>query len=389
MNFTQTLDITEEDFDFYYAGHRPPLDELRKARTEYYSRQIANPTLQKHESVILSETRYDHRGQYQAVYEPSSRRNTTSTEDSTKRHRHRFEVDFANSRHRRENKVVNTPVTGKNTSPEEDSRKRRSRRSEATIEDWTTKVAPRRDQMVAERRHYVQVEDSMYEPVWRMRRVNLHDGSAKATIPENVAAVSHQACHSHQDPLAAGQKVATITTVECLTCTVDAPSNEAAHLPCGHDMCHDCLKRLFELSTKDEQLMPPRCCTATPIALHHVANLFDNDFKARWNEKQQEFSTQNRMYCPKRGCGRWIKPHRIQDDPRTGRRKGYCRFCDMEVCGRCNLEWHGSSKCAVDKKADEAFARMANMEGWKECYNCKAMVELRDGCSHMTCICTA
>lgn len=35
------------------------------------------------------------------------------------------------------------------------------------------------------------------------------------------------------------------------------------------------------------------------------------------------------------------------------------------------------------------FVEVAEQAGWRKCYNCSAMVELKEGCNHMTCRCTA
>jgi hypothetical protein len=35
------------------------------------------------------------------------------------------------------------------------------------------------------------------------------------------------------------------------------------------------------------------------------------------------------------------------------------------------------------------FVEVAKKEGWQLCFNCSAMVELKEGCNHMTCRCTA
>ncbi|KAK3049424.1 hypothetical protein LTR09_009343 [Extremus antarcticus] len=148
--------------------------------------------------------------------------------------------------------------------------------------------------------------------------------------------------------------------VECLTCgSDDIPSIQSAKLACGHRMCHECLQRIFELSVKDPAHMPPRCCTDQHIPLDHVDKIFDTKFKTTWNRKYQEYHTKNRLYCPTPKCGHWIKPSHIHTS--KGRKSA--------TCPRCKIE--------------------AKKEGWQRCYSCKAMVERREGCNHMTCRCMA
>ena len=170
--------------------------------------------------------------------------------------------------------------------------------------------------------------------------------------------------------------------VECLTClSDDIPRSKSAKLKCGHRMCHPCLKRIFRLSVTDPQHMPPKCCTADHIPLKHVERLFDNAFKRKWNVKFQEYSTKNRIYCPARRCGEWIKPGSIHKE--DGKKYGKCSRCKTKVCCLCNGKWHGTKDCPKDEETNRLL-EAAKQAGWQRCYNCRTMVELKEGCNHMT-----
>lgn len=160
------------------------------------------------------------------------------------------------------------------------------------------------------------------------------------------------------------------------------PESQAAKLECDHIMCKPCLKRVFELSVTDPAHMPPKCCTKKNIPLRHVAPLFDNEFKVLWNKKFQEYTTKDRMYCPKKGCGAWITPEQQKVDKSVGRRYGVCGDCKTKVCKKCNAKWHGSKECRNDKETEQLLDT-AKKEGWQRCYSCKAMVQLAEGCNHM------
>lgn len=172
------------------------------------------------------------------------------------------------------------------------------------------------------------------------------------------------------------------SSVECLACMADdIPKSKAAKLKCGHRMCNSCLKRLFKLSITDPQHMPPKCCTAEHIPLKHVDKLFDVNFKKTWNRKFQEFSTKNRIYCPARRCGEWIKPADIHKE--NGIKYGKCSRCKTKVCCLCNGKWHGKKDCPKDEETNQLL-ETAKQSGWQRCYNCRTMVELKEGCNHMT-----
>lgn len=180
--------------------------------------------------------------------------------------------------------------------------------------------------------------------------------------------------------------------VECLTCMSDVAVSKSAKLACGHQMCNSCLRRIFNLSVSDPQHMPPKCCTQDHIPLEHVEKLFDIKFKKKWNKKYQEYTTKNRVYCPGKGCGEWIKPSHIFLDttggPNGGRKYGKCSRCKTKVCCTCNCKWHSSKECPKDEDTQN-FAAMAKEKGWQRCFNCQATVELKEGCNHMTCRCQA
>lgn len=146
------------------------------------------------------------------------------------------------------------------------------------------------------------------------------------------------------------------------------------------------------MSVNDPQHMPPKCCTQDHIPLKHVEKLFDTRFKIKWNQKYQEYTTKNRIYCPAKGCGEWIKPSQVHVDTsggiNTGRKYGKCNRCRTKVCCTCNGKWHTSRECPKDE-ATQRFAEIARKEGWQRCFNCSATVELKEGCNHMTCRCRA
>ena len=173
----------------------------------------------------------------------------------------------------------------------------------------------------------------------------------------------------------------------CLTCgDDDVAVSKSAKLPCKHRMCHSCLRRLFKMSITDPAHMPPRCCTDDHIDLKHVDKLFSQDFKKTWNRKFLEYKTKNRVYCIGRNCGDWIKPNHITLE--HGRKIGKCKRCGTKVCAICNNKAHMSRDCPKDP-ATKQFIETAKQKGWQKCFNCAAMVELKEGCNHMTCRCMA
>lgn len=106
-----------------------------------------------------------------------------------------------------------------------------------------------------------------------------------------------------------------------------------------------------------------------------------------WNKKFTEYSAKNRIYCIKRGCNEFIRPEDIHHSD-DGKKYGRCARCRTKVCVRCNGKWHGGRDCPKDEETVR-FLAQAKDEGWQRCFRCKAMVELKEGCNHMTCRCGA
>ncbi|TGJ79677.1 hypothetical protein E0Z10_g9088 [Xylaria hypoxylon] len=86
-------------------------------------------------------------------------------------------------------------------------------------------------------------------------------------------------------------------------------------------------------------------------------------------------------------CQEWIRPadHRHHSNGRTS---ATCRKCKTDICGDCYNKWHKSRHCPADPDTAQ-FLKVAEEAGWKRCFNCQAMVELKEGCNHMTCRCGA
>ena len=154
-------------------------------------------------------------------------------------------------------------------------------------------------------------------------------------------------------------------------------------MKCGHRICHPCLKVMFRLSVIDKQLMPPKCCTNDYIPLKHVESLFDMAFKKTLDKKHREFITRNPIYCPSYRCGEWIKPGNIRKKHDLGSRMlGKCSRCKTKVCVLCRKKWHGTRDCSEDEDTKVLLA-IAQQAGWRQCYKCKTLIELKEGNNHV------
>lgn len=123
--------------------------------------------------------------------------------------------------------------------------------------------------------------------------------------------------------------------------------------------------------------MPPRCCTAEHIPWEIVERLFDTNFKETWNKKFTEFTARNRLYCPRRNCGEFIRPEDIRY-LNDGSKYGKCPKCSMEVSVQRSSKLHGQRDCPEDKDTK------AKEDDWQRCFKCQTLVQRHEGCNHMT-----
>lgn len=96
--------------------------------------------------------------------------------------------------------------------------------------------------------------------------------------------------------------------------------------------------------------MSRKYCTSDLIPLRAVDKLFPDQWKKKWNQKYEEYTTKTMIYCPAKKCGQWIRP---EDNRRgEGKKQGICRKCKTKLCGTCTAKWHGARDCSSDAETD-------------------------------------
>ena len=165
-------------------------------------------------------------------------------------------------------------------------------------------------------------------------------------------------------------------TTHCIICQEHSASHETLEAPCHHYYCRDCLSELFEASTLDESLFPPRCCREN-IPLESAALLLDGDLVNLFSEKYLEFTSTNRTYCVGPECSKFIPPGQIINNI------GTCSACQSKTCTLCKRNEHQNEDCPDDPETRK-FHDFAQENEWQRCFSCKRMVELNIGCNHIT-----
>ncbi|KAL7922607.1 hypothetical protein ACQKWADRAFT_74281 [Trichoderma austrokoningii] len=171
--------------------------------------------------------------------------------------------------------------------------------------------------------------------------------------------------------------------VECVSCLDDFPAKDMVKVPC-HSYCRDCLARLVAAAVQFEQHWPPKCCL-NQIPFETVLRNIPEDLKKTFHERSSEWEIpiSERVYCHAPECGVWIKPSKIS----LAKRQGRCER-NHTTCTICRGQEHGNYDCPQDHDLNLTNL-LAEEEGWKHCISCRALVEHKDACQHMTCRCGA
>ncbi len=175
-------------------------------------------------------------------------------------------------------------------------------------------------------------------------------------------------------------------TYECLACVTEYNTQQMVSLSCQHRYCLECFNMLVHTGCENDRAFPPKCCGKTVSA-----KLIMEKASQRAQRKYALLAAKiaipldSRWYCPRSSCGQAIDMRKAKVSQYSGLQ---CSHCLGYICVLCREPAHHSgSRCnsASLKATLEEAARM----GWRRCYDCRTMIELGSGCSHITCWCGA
>lgn len=112
----------------------------------------------------------------------------------------------------------------------------------------------------------------------------------------------------------------------------------------------------------------------------------DKEIQKEYHQKAEEWSIPvgDRLYCPDQHCSLFIQPDKINRDSNT-----VSCSAGHEMCVLCRGTPHpNDASCPQDRELQRT-EELAEEEGWKRCPGCRAFVEHREACQHMTCRCGA
>lgn len=180
----------------------------------------------------------------------------------------------------------------------------------------------------------------------------------------------------------------------CGICFDDAEQEMHEGLHCLHRYCHSCITRYVNsrVAQKRHQIYCPHDSCGEALTPHECAYFLPAEIYDAWSalELEAQISESEKVYCPFSDCSALLLKEENGD-----LLNAECPFCNRMFCLKCMVPWHADLECSEFQKLPPAertledlqLLKLAEDRKWKRCGNCKGMIELLYGCSHMTCRC--
>ncbi|KAL0750868.1 hypothetical protein Bca101_032871 [Brassica carinata] len=191
---------------------------------------------------------------------------------------------------------------------------------------------------------------------------------------------------------------------ECLICFNDIdPERMFSIGKCTHRFCFQCVKQHVEVKLLHGMI--PNCphdkCNSEMV-IDACGKLLTPKLGEMWKQriKENAIPVTERVYCPYLRCSALMSKTKISESakslqsayPASGVRR--CVECRGLFCVDCKVPWHGKLSCTEYKKLhpnppadDVKLKSLANNKMWRQCGKCQHMIELSQGCNHITCRC--
>ncbi|TYJ26559.1 hypothetical protein E1A91_A07G128100v1 [Gossypium mustelinum] len=190
----------------------------------------------------------------------------------------------------------------------------------------------------------------------------------------------------------------------CVICLEDTDSGSMFSVDgCMHRYCFSCMKQHVEVKLLHG--MVPKCphegCKSELIVdscRKFLTPKMIETLKQRM--KEASIPVTERVYCPYPRCSTLMSRSEALEyskdalvgAERSGARK--CLKCHALFCINCKVPWHSDTTCQDYKRKnplppveDLKLKSLARMNLWRQCVKCNHIIELSEGCYHMTCRC--
>ncbi|XP_047182939.1 E3 ubiquitin-protein ligase RSL1 [Vigna umbellata] len=190
----------------------------------------------------------------------------------------------------------------------------------------------------------------------------------------------------------------------CAICLEDTAVSQIFSVDgCQHRYCFSCMKQHVEVKLLHG--MVPKCphegCKYE-LLVDSCQKFLTQKLTDIMRQRQAEASipVAEKVYCPYPRCSALMtktevfeySKNLIGESELSGPKK--CLKCHGLFCFNCKVPWHSGMTCFMYKTLnpnppaeDLKLKFLASRSLWRQCVKCNHMIELAEGCYHMTCRC--
>ncbi|KAL0909411.1 hypothetical protein M5K25_020281 [Dendrobium thyrsiflorum] len=192
--------------------------------------------------------------------------------------------------------------------------------------------------------------------------------------------------------------------IECSTCGEEKHLSRMIEMDCSHNLCFDCMC-IYVRSKVRSSRIPVKCPQLR--CKNYISNSVCRSFLPSTSFESLEGALTEtearnlwRFYCPFPDCSMLLHTHHSSSSRETSliQSNRYCIECPdccRHVCSRCQVPWHSSMSCdeyqnlPLDERniGDITLHQLAQRNSWRRCQQCRQMIELAEGCYHVSCWC--
>ena len=198
-----------------------------------------------------------------------------------------------------------------------------------------------------------------------------------------------------------------VSPYEVATCPLCCEERRGSHMikvGCSHKFCYSCLIVYVEGRLHASKL-PIRCPQLR--CKYHISAGECKSFLpvSSYESLESAFAVggstydMEGFYCPYPNCSVSLdlSQHfsRASSSSQSDLNCIECPECHRDICINCGVPWHIMMGCdeyqslPVEERGagDLSLHRLAQNNSWRRCQRCRRMIELTQGCFHMTCWC--
>ncbi|KAI5391081.1 hypothetical protein KIW84_076084 [Lathyrus oleraceus] len=190
----------------------------------------------------------------------------------------------------------------------------------------------------------------------------------------------------------------------CVICLEDTDRSQIFSVDeCQHRYCFSCMKQHVEVKLLHG--MVPKCphegCK-NELLIDSCRKFLTSKLIETMQQRKLEASIPltEKIYCPYPRCSALMSKtevldysHSLMGSEQSVPKK--CVKCHGLFCFSCKVPWHSGMTCYTYKRLnpnppaeDVKLKFLASRSLWRQCVKCNHLIELAEGCYHMTCRCS-